>query len=107
MNSFYRKMMAHVGASDPEVAGEVWRTVQPVREDRPIPCPLLVVQGGLDPLVEMEDARRIASSAAGGDSRIVVFSDGDHCIYNHAADKHAIIGDWMRSRLAAAHSHDL
>ncbi|MDB5578588.1 MAG: hypothetical protein JWR80_3764 [Bradyrhizobium sp.] len=102
LNSFFRKMMAHAGANTPEEAYAVWGTIDPVAAAFPVSCPLLIVQGGEDPVVSMEHAQRIHDAAASPDKRIVVFSDGDHCIYNHSDDKHAVIGDWMASRLVAA-----
>jgi hypothetical protein len=33
---------------------------------------------------------------------MVVFSDGDHCIYNHRSDRDNLVADWMRERLSAA-----
>jgi hypothetical protein len=30
---------------------------------------------------------------------MVVFSDGDHCIYNHLQERDMVIADWMRARL--------
>jgi hypothetical protein len=32
---------------------------------------------------------------------MLIFSDGDHCIYNHAEDKHNLIGDWVFDKLNA------
>jgi alpha-beta hydrolase superfamily lysophospholipase len=102
LNSFFRKMMAHAGAATPEEAYAIWGTVDPIASAHPLMCPLLVVQGGNDPLVTMEHAERILESAQSSDKRLELFSDGDHCIYNHSDDKHAVIGDWMASRLAVA-----
>lgn len=33
---------------------------------------------------------------------MVVFSDGDHCVYNHADDKNDLIADWVADRLEGA-----
>jgi len=33
------------------------------------------------------------------DWRMVVLSDGDHCIYNHRSDRDALMADWLRARL--------
>jgi len=99
--TFFLKMTAHIGDVSPDEAAAVWATVKPADAAVPVRCPLLVVHGGLDPLVSNEDARHLFSRAASSDKQMVVFSDGDHCIYNHADDKHALIGDWMASRLAA------
>jgi pimeloyl-ACP methyl ester carboxylesterase len=102
-NSFFRKMMAHAGATTADQAYAVWGTVDPIASAHPLTCPLLVVQGGNDPVVTMEHAERMLDRAQSPDKRLELFSDGDHCIYNHSDDKHALIGDWMASRLTAAH----
>lgn len=99
--TFFQKMTAHVGDVTEDEAVEVWRSVNPVDPDMPIHTPLLVVQGGLDPLITNEDAAFLFSKAASVDKQLVAYSDGDHCVYNHADDKHALIGDWMVSRLVA------
>jgi alpha-beta hydrolase superfamily lysophospholipase len=85
----------------PEVSASIWRTINPVDPAAPIHCPLLVVQGGLDPLVSNEDAQQVFDWAASADKEMVIFSDGDHCVYNHADDKHNLIGDWVAARLSA------
>jgi alpha-beta hydrolase superfamily lysophospholipase len=97
--TFFQKMTAHVGDVSEDEALEVWKTVKPADIETPVRCPLLVVHGGQDPLVTAEDAGFFFSQAASSDKQMVVFSDGDHCVYNHADDKHALIGDWMVSRL--------
>ncbi len=98
--AFFLKMTAHCGEVTEEVADEVWQTVRPMDPAAPIKCPLLIVHGGLDPLVSNEDAEYIFSHAQSDDKEMVVFSDGDHCVYNHADDKHNLIGDWVRDRLS-------
>jgi len=100
--TFAYKMAAHVGDVTLEEASKVWRTLIPVDPDNPVRCPLLVVHGGRDPLVSDEDAQAMFEAGVSDDRQLVVFEDGDHCIYNHADDKHALIGDWLASRLENA-----
>ena len=99
--SFFRKMMAHCGDVTEGVAAEIWRTVNPMASDASVSCPLLVVHGGLDPLVATEDARSVFDWASSADKQMVIYSDGDHCVYNHSDDKHNLISDWVSHRLAA------
>jgi dienelactone hydrolase len=105
-STFTQKMTAHVGDVSQTEAEAIWRTVDPVDPHRPLHCSLLVVHGGLDPLITREDSDRLFAWAASRDKQMVVFSDGDHCIYNHADDKHALIGDWMASRLSASYADE-
>ena len=62
-------------------------------------CDLLVLQGNSDPLVSDEDARSLYEAAPSISKRIVVWDDGDHCIYNHSDEKYALIADWFRDAL--------
>jgi len=101
-NTFFQKMMAHCGTQDEALAAGVWESVRPLDPRHPIRCPLLIVQGGLDPMVSNADAEAIFAAAASADKQLVIFSDGDHCVYNHADDKHNLIGDWVRDRLEQA-----
>jgi len=98
--TFFRKMMAHAGTRSEEEAMAIWSSVKPVDPANPLRCPLLVVHGARDPLISDADATNLFDRAASTDKQMVIFSDGDHCIYNHSDDKHALIGDWIRSRLA-------
>ncbi len=100
--TFFTKMIAHCGEVDEETAAAIWGTVRPTPAQASVTCPLLVVHGGLDPLVPMEDSTAIFDWASSADKRMVVFSDGDHCVYNHQDDKHNLIGDWVASRLKRA-----
>ncbi len=99
--SFFRKMMAHCGDVTEDAAAEIWRTVNPTAPDASVSCPLLVVQGGWDPLVSTEDARRVFDWANSADKQMIIYSDGDHCVYNHTDDKHNLISDWVFDRLSA------
>jgi esterase/lipase len=102
--SFFRKMMAHCGDVTEAAASEIWRTIDPMAPDTSVSCPLLIVHGGLDPLVSTEDARSVFDWASSADKQMIIFSDGDHCVYNHSDDKHNVIGDWIFHRLSAHHT---
>jgi len=100
--TFFRKMVAHCGGVADDQAYDIWRTIQPPGADAPLAGPLLVVHGGLDPLIPYADAAAIHENTIASDKLMVVFSDGDHCVYNHADDKHDMIADWMADRLGRA-----
>jgi alpha-beta hydrolase superfamily lysophospholipase len=92
-----RKFVVFCGDAD---AGAVWGALDSAREMARSSQPLLILHGGADPLVTEAEVLEIAARAAAEDVRVVVYSDGDHCIYNHPADKHDLIAEWIR---AAAH----
>jgi hypothetical protein len=52
--------------------------------------------------VSTEDAQGVFEWAESADKQMVIFSDGDHCVYNHADDKHNLISDWISNRLSAS-----
>lgn len=66
-----------------------------------IACPLLVLHGGSDPLVQLEDQQPFANSATTPDVTFKIWSDGEHTIYNHASERTALVADWFASRLSA------
>jgi alpha-beta hydrolase superfamily lysophospholipase len=97
---FFWKMAAVCGVDDAERSVEVWKSVTPIADGPNAGYPLLVVQGGRDLMISTPMAQDLLERAPTDDKEMVVFSDGDHCIYNHRSDRDALIADWMRSRLA-------
>jgi len=67
-------------------------------EDR-IRCPLLVLHGGSDPLIQLADQQPFLDTAETSDATLRVWSDGEHTIYNHAAERTAFVSDWFAERL--------
>lgn len=64
-----------------------------------ITCPLLVLHGGADPLVTPQDQQPFLDAAI-NDKTLRVWPDGEHTIYNHAAERTAFVADWFADRLA-------
>lgn len=95
---FFSKMVAFCGV-EAEQAVDIWKTVTPVQDGPNTGYPLLMLQGGKDPLVSTPMSEMLLQSAPTDDKQMVIFSDGDHCIYNHRSDRDALIADWMRARL--------
>jgi alpha-beta hydrolase superfamily lysophospholipase len=89
-----RKFVVFCGGAD---AGAVWGALDSAREMARSSQPLLILHGGADPLVTEAEVLEIAAQAGAEDVRVVVYSDGDHCIYNHPADKHDLIAEWIRT----------
>jgi alpha-beta hydrolase superfamily lysophospholipase len=97
--TFFAKMVAACGTDNEEEALAAWRTVDPIAPAGR-QYPLLIVHGGKDPMIPTAASEMLLAAASTDDKEMVVFSDGDHCIYNHRDDRDALIADWVRSRLA-------
>jgi alpha-beta hydrolase superfamily lysophospholipase len=89
-----RKFVVFCGDAD---AGAVWGALDSAREMARSSQPLLILHGCVDPLVAEAEVLEIAARAGSDDVRLVVYSDGDHCLYNHPADKHDLIAEWIRA----------
>jgi alpha-beta hydrolase superfamily lysophospholipase len=99
IGTFFTKMVAYCGLDDAERAVDVWRSVTPTSDGPNRGYPLLMVHGGKDPMISADLAEMLLRAAPTEDKRMVVFSDGDHCIYNHKVDRDVLVTDWMRARL--------
>jgi esterase/lipase len=97
--TFFAKMVAACGTNNEEEALAAWGAVDPIAPTSGRGYPLLIVHGGKDPMIPMAASEMLLAAAPTDDKEMVVFSDGDHCIYNHRDDRDALIADWMRSRL--------
>lgn len=99
--TFFAKMMAFCGTRDEDGAAAVWDRILPVEAGVNSDYALLVVQGGRDPLVSVEHGKLLMDQAPVERKRMEIFSDGDHCIYNHRSDRDMLVADWMRDQLTA------
>jgi pimeloyl-ACP methyl ester carboxylesterase len=100
--AFFAKMVAFCGAVDEDQATSIWESVTPLEASGNRGYPLLVIQGGRDILVPTAHGQMLLDMAPTQDKRMVLFSDGDHCIYNHRSDRDNLVADWMLERLSAA-----
>ncbi|MFD3616490.1 alpha/beta hydrolase [Streptomyces sp. NPDC058676] len=107
MGTFFFKMVAACGTEDADRAVGVWETVTPLADGPNSGYPLLVVQGGKDPMISMDLAQILLRGAPTNDKQMVVFSDGNHCVYNHKHDRDALIADWTRARLCGLPSPEI
>jgi pimeloyl-ACP methyl ester carboxylesterase len=96
---FFPKVEAFCGPVPVDRVEAIWRTVEVTADLRAMACPLLIAHGGLDPMVSVADVTEFLGWAGSADKQLQIFADGDHCIYNHPADKHDLIGDWFLDRL--------
>jgi alpha-beta hydrolase superfamily lysophospholipase len=97
--TFFAKMVAACGTANEEEALAAWRSVDPIAPTSRN-YPLLIVHGGLDPMIPLAASEILLAAAPTSDKEMVVYSDGNHCIYNHLEDRDALIADWVRARLA-------
>ena len=65
----------------------------------PIKCPVLVLEGGADPLVPLgaQDAFLVGNSDPRTAKR--TWQDGEHTIYNHARERNDFVTQWFASTL--------
>jgi alpha-beta hydrolase superfamily lysophospholipase len=89
-----RKFVVFCGDAN---ASTVWGALDSGREMARSSQPLLILHGGADPLVTETEVLEIAARAGAEDVRVVIYSDGEHCIYNHPADTHVRIAEWIRA----------
>jgi alpha-beta hydrolase superfamily lysophospholipase len=68
-------------------------------ERHPITCPVLVLHGGADPLVSDPRIQVPFAQAAGPRGELRTWPDGEHTLYNHAAERDATVADWFADHL--------
>lgn len=99
---FIIKVMELFGVEDPDVArNQLEAMVLDAQLLSDIACPLLVLHGTPDQIFLIERARRLYELAGSSDKTWAEWPDGDHCLYNHTAEKYALVGDWFVDRLVS------
>ena len=105
--SIVEKLQAMVGAEARNAARSTTTTavtdfiaaLSVTGDDNHIDCPLLVLHGEPDRIFLLENARRLYDEAPTRDKELVIWDDGEHCLYNHSEEKHALVADWFAARL--------
>lgn len=97
---FWNKVEALVGSDDRSYARSIMEQLDLDGLCGSIRCPLLQLHGVPDTVFLLENARRIHDQSASLDKTLLVWEDGDHCIYNHSEEKNLTVADWFASRLA-------
>lgn len=69
----------------------------------PIGCPLLILEGGADRLVPLGSQLGFLGANPAEQHRATVrtWPDGQHTLYNHAAERNALIAAWLADQFAA------
>lgn len=93
------RVAAMMGSDDRDQAHALLRGMDLRDTVKSIDCPLLVLHGGEDPLFAIASAQAIEAGAGSTDKTMLVWDDGDHCIYNHAFERNALAAEWFATRL--------
>ena len=101
VGTLFAKMIAFCGSRDANEALGIWSTVAPLQPGATSDYACRVVHGGADPIVSAEMVETMFDHAPTMDKRMLTFSDGEHCIYNHKSDRDTLIAEWVRARLTS------
>ncbi|MFE3202350.1 alpha/beta hydrolase [Embleya sp. NPDC059237] len=71
-----------------------------LRPDDRIHGSVLVLHGGRDPIVTLDEQQPFLDAAL-GEASLRVWDDGEHTIYNHADERTAHVADWFVDQLAS------
>lgn len=97
--TFQQQAFAMLGSTDRASIEQNFNRIALGRDDR-IGCPVLVLHGGRDPLIELADQQPFLAAAQTKDTTLRVWDDGEHTIYNHSAERSAYVADWFANRLS-------
>lgn len=88
---------ALLGVDDDEDVASIFRRLSLDPAVDRMAASLLVLHGGADPLIRLEQQQPFLEMS--GDSVLRVWEDGEHTIYNHSAERTEFVGDWFRAQL--------
>ena len=94
-------MMVAYGTDDPKVVMATSAGIDPLTPVHGQDFPLLILHGGKDMAVPMAAAQMLIEKAPTRIKELIIFSDGDHCLYNHRDDRDVLIADWVLAQLSA------
>lgn len=93
------QMAAVVGTDDLGRVAEVMDGLRFDPDKYRIRCPLLLLHGGRDPLARYEDQEPFLHAADPATSTVRIWPDGEHTLYNYAAERDALTADWFTDHL--------
>ncbi len=100
MSVFMRAGLQHIfGADNEEEARTYARQLSLEGVAGNIQCPLLIVHGGKDTLLPLEQAHRLAD-ATDCPTELLIYPEGNHAGNNIVYKVHADLADWLAKRLA-------
>ncbi|MFL4474474.1 alpha/beta hydrolase [Paeniglutamicibacter sp. MACA_103] len=98
--AFREQAGAMLGSEDASAIEENFRRLRFDAGRHRIECPVLVVHGGADPLVRLEDQQPFLE-AARSEATLKVWDDGNHTIYNHSDERNNVVTDWFADQFSA------
>ena len=96
---FFGKVETMIGASGIDRAMDVLNAIDLRETLGKLSCPLLQLHSEHDQVFSLANARLIHDQASSLDKKLLVWEDGDHCIYNHATERNCTVADWFCERL--------
>ncbi|MEH0574450.1 MULTISPECIES: alpha/beta hydrolase [Streptomyces] len=93
------QMAAVVGTDDLDRVAEIMDSLRFDPDKHRIGCPLLLLHGGHDPLARYEDQEPFLRAADPATATLRIWPDGEHTLYNHAAERDALTADWFTDHL--------
>ncbi|WP_310596225.1 serine aminopeptidase domain-containing protein [Sphingomonas sp.] len=96
---FWSKVEALTGSPDRAAARAIIDGLDLSGVAADVRVPFLQLHGTPDTVFLLENAREIYERVSSLDKRLLVWADGDHCIYNHSEQKNLYVADWFADRL--------
>jgi alpha-beta hydrolase superfamily lysophospholipase len=93
------QLFAALGSADRDHATAVLNQLGFDGRRTPIASPLLVLHGDKDPLVNLAEQQRFLEGGDPATSRLAVWRDGEHTLYNYAAERNSLTADWFVDQL--------
>jgi pimeloyl-ACP methyl ester carboxylesterase len=93
------KIGAMMGTDDREVARRFVERMDLRARAASIRCPLLILHGGMDQLFTVESAQAIHDTASSAFKQMILWDDGEHCVYTHAFERNAFIAEFFATHL--------
>ena len=94
------QMAAMFGRYNLSEVGDAMRALAFNQNATPLTCPVLVLEGGADPLVPLGSQNIFRAGNNDRRSRTLTWADGEHTIYNHAAERNTAVARWFTEVLA-------
>lgn len=97
--TFREQALAMLGTKEAEDVERNFARLRFDPQQHRIDCPLLVLHGGNDAIVTLDDQRPFLAAARNDTATLRVWDDGEHTIYNHSSERTAFVADWFAHQL--------